>query len=86
MTIETTRRLRACARPRRERDIAAFRERRRQAADEARAEARERIARTGEPACVADALAALAHPGAAGLVTRSGGSSSGRSRAVGSSR
>ena len=49
-------------RPRRERDIAAFRERRRLAADEARAEARERIARAGEPACVADALAALAQP------------------------
>ena len=49
---------------RRERDIAAFRERRRQAADEARAEARERIARAGELASVADALAALAHPGA----------------------
>ena len=49
---------------RRERDIAAFRERRRQAADEARAEARERIARAGELACVADALAALAHPAA----------------------
>ena len=51
-------------RPRRERDIAAFRERRRQAADEARAETRERIARAGELACVVDALAALAHPGA----------------------
>jgi hypothetical protein len=49
---------------RREHDIAAFRERRRQAADEARAEARERIARAGELASVADALAALAHPGA----------------------
>ena len=49
---------------RRERDIAAFRERRRQAADEARAEARERIARSGELASVADALAALAHPAA----------------------
>ena len=47
---------------RRERDIAVFRERRRRAADEARAEARERIARSGELACVADALAALAHP------------------------
>ena len=56
-------------RPRRESDIAAFRERRRQAAEEARAEARERIARTGEPACVADALAALAHPGAADWCT-----------------
>jgi hypothetical protein len=51
-------------RPRRESDIAAFRERRRQAADDARAEARERIARAGELACVADALAALAHPDA----------------------
>jgi len=49
---------------RRERDIAAFRERRRRAADDARAEARERIARAGELACVADALAALAHPAA----------------------
>ena len=49
-------------RPRRERDIAAFRERRQHAADEARAEARKRIARAGELACVADALAALAHP------------------------
>lgn len=49
---------------RRERDIAAFRERRRQAADEARAEARQRIARAGEVASVADALAALAHSGA----------------------
>jgi hypothetical protein len=51
-------------RPRRERDIAAFRERRRQAADDARAEARERITRAGDLVCVADALAALAHPGA----------------------
>ena len=51
-------------RPRRERDIAAFRERRQHAVEEARREARERIARAGEPACVADALAALAHPGA----------------------
>ena len=49
-------------RSRRERDIAAFRERRRQAADEAREEARKRIARAGELACVTDALAALAHP------------------------
>jgi hypothetical protein len=49
---------------RRERDIAAFRERRRQTADEARAEARQRIARAGEVASVADALAALTHPGA----------------------
>ena len=50
---------------RRERDLAAFRERRRQTLDEARAEARGRIARAGEPAAVADAFAALAHPGAA---------------------
>jgi hypothetical protein len=49
---------------RRERDIAVFRERRRRAADDARAEARERIARSGELASVADALAALAHPAA----------------------
>jgi hypothetical protein len=56
-------------RPRRESDIAAFRDRRQQAAEEARAEARDRIARTGEPACVADALAALAHPGAADWCT-----------------
>ena len=47
---------------RRERDIAAFRERRRQAAEEAREEAHKRIARAGELACVTDALAALAHP------------------------
>ena len=57
-------------RPRRESDIAAFRERRRQAAEEARAEARDRIARMGEPACVADALAALGHPGAADWCTQ----------------
>jgi len=49
-------------RPRRERDIAAFGERRRQTAEEAREEARKRITRTGELACVTDALAALAHP------------------------
>ena len=49
---------------RRERDIAAFRERRRQAADGARAEARAIRSRAGELASVADALAALAHPGA----------------------
>ena len=49
---------------RRERDIAAFRERRRQTADGVRAEARERIARAGEVASVVDALAALAHPAA----------------------
>jgi len=51
---------------RRERDIASFRERRRHAADQARAQARERIARAGEPPAVADAFAALAHPGARG--------------------
>ena len=50
---------------RRERDLAAFRERRQHAADAARAEARARIARSGELASVADALAALAHPAAA---------------------
>ena len=49
---------------RRERDIAAFRERRRQGAEGARAEARERIVRAGAVASVADALAALAHPAA----------------------
>ena len=52
-------------RPRRERDLAAFRERRQHAADAAREEARARIARSGELANVADALAALAHPAAA---------------------
>ena len=50
---------------RRERDLAAFRERRQHAADTAREEARARIARSGELASVADALAALAHPAAA---------------------
>ena len=50
---------------RRERDLAAFRERRQHAADAAREEARARIARAGELASVADALAALAHPAAA---------------------
>ena len=50
---------------RRERDLAAFRERRRQTLEEARGEARRRIARAGEPASVADALAALEHPEAA---------------------
>ena len=50
---------------RRERDLAAFRERRQHAADAAREEARARIARSGELASVADALAALAHPAAA---------------------
>ena len=49
---------------RRERDLAAFRERRQHAADAAREEARARIARAGELASVADALAALAHPAA----------------------
>ena len=56
---------RAPRRSRRERDLAAFRERRRQTLEEARGEARRRIARAGEPASVADALAALAHPEAA---------------------
>ena len=65
VTVQATPAARAGERrPRRERDIAAFRERRRHAVDEARREARERIARAGEPACVADALAALAHLGA----------------------
>ena len=50
---------------RRERDLAAFRERRRQTLEEARGEARRRIARAGEPASVADAFAALEHPEAA---------------------
>ena len=50
---------------RRERDLAAFRERRRETVEEARGEARRRIARTGEPASIADALAALEHPEAA---------------------
>ena len=50
---------------RRERDLTAFRERRRTTLEEARGEARGRIARAGEPAAVADAFAALAHPGAA---------------------
>jgi len=49
----------------RDRDLAPFRERRRQTLAEARAEARRRIARAGELASVADALAALEHPGAA---------------------
>ena len=49
---------------RRESDIAEFRERRQRTATEARSEARERIARSGEPAAVADAMAALAHPSA----------------------
>ena len=49
---------------RRERDLAAFRDRRQHAADAAREEARARIARSGELASVADALAALAHPAA----------------------
>ena len=46
----------------RERDIAEFGERRRQTVEDAREEARRRIGRTGELACVTDALAALAHP------------------------
>ena len=50
---------------RRERDLAEFRERRRQMLEEARGEARGRIARVGELAAVADALAALEHPEAA---------------------
>ena len=50
---------------RRDRDLAAFRERRQQAADAAREEARARIDRAGELASVADALAALGHPAAA---------------------
>ncbi|MGZ4238947.1 MAG: hypothetical protein ACXVWT_23115 [Solirubrobacteraceae bacterium] len=52
---------RAPRRSRRERDPA-YRERRRQTLDEARGEARRRIARAGEPASIADALAALEHP------------------------
>ena len=59
------RRERAPRGSRRERDLAAFRERRRQTLEEARGEARGRIARAGEPASVADALAALEHPEAA---------------------
>jgi hypothetical protein len=43
---------------RREQDIAAFRSRRQECANAARREARERIRRLGEPAAVADALAA----------------------------
>jgi hypothetical protein len=50
---------------RRDRDLAAFRERRQHAADAAREEARTRIDRAGELASVADALGALAHPAAA---------------------
>ena len=56
---------RAPRRSRRERDLAAFRERRRQRLEEARGEARARIARAGELASVADAFAALGHPEAA---------------------
>ena len=52
---------------RRERDLAAFRERRRQTLEQARTEARSRIAHAGEPAAVADALAALEHPEAAAV-------------------
>jgi len=51
-------------RSQRDRDLAAFRERRQQTLAEARAEARSRIVRAGELASVADALAALEHPGA----------------------
>jgi hypothetical protein len=50
---------------RRDRDLAEFRERRQEAADAAREEAGTRIARGGELASVADALAALTHPAAA---------------------
>ena len=53
---------RAAGQSRRERDLAAFRERRQQTLAEARGEARGRIARAGEPASVADAFAALGHP------------------------
>lgn len=56
---------RAAGQSRRERDLAAFRERRQQTLAEARGEARGRIARAGEPASVADAFAALGHPEAA---------------------
>ncbi len=49
-------------RSRRERDIATFREHRRQTVEEARREARRRIARAGELAGATDALAALAQP------------------------
>ena len=47
---------------RRERDIAAFKRRRAEVLEVARAEARIRISRNGEPASVADALAALHTP------------------------
>jgi hypothetical protein len=50
---------------RRERDIAEFRERRQRTVNDARGEARVRILRAGEPAAVADALAAVADPSAA---------------------
>ena len=50
---------------RRERDLAAFRDRRRRTLEDTRDEARARIARAGELASVADALAALAHAEAA---------------------
>jgi hypothetical protein len=56
---------RAAGQSRRDRDLAAFRERRQQTLAEARGEARRRIARAGEPASVADAIAALGHPEAA---------------------
>ncbi len=50
---------------RRDRDLAAFRERRQHAADAAREEGRARIERAGELGSGADALAALGHPPAA---------------------
>jgi hypothetical protein len=53
---------RAPRRSRRERDLVAFRERRRETLEEARGEARRRIALAGKVASVADALAALEHP------------------------
>ena len=56
---------RAARQSRRERDLAAFRERCQHTLAEARAEARGRIARAGEPASVADAFVALGHPEAA---------------------
>lgn len=55
---------RAPRQSRRERDLAAFRERRNQTVGETRNEARRRIARAGELASVADAFAALEHPSA----------------------
>ena len=52
---------------RRERDIAAFKRRRAEVLEVARAEARIRISRNGEPASVADALAALHTPEGRGV-------------------